>query len=229
MNYQRAESQRGSGRTVANSSRQRKVSAPDRENVFVFEVIFQMIVMADLAYAVMQAKSPQPPQQQDDDARSESQSSNDLSNDSSNKVLSLDSTGSNTGSEKHPSDDSHNSKNNHSDNNTDTEPKVVPTETEIETETEAQRNKRWADALAELFSYAPDSCYTAPAQRRYVLKPEWVLYIEETDTCVFVAEDRRDDCYIVSFRGTVSLGNMLDDLKMNLVPFVHNERFRQVQ
>lgn len=50
-----------------------------------------------------------------------------------------------------------------------------------------------------------------------------VVQHTETDACCFIAQDTVDKCYIVSFRGTSTATNAMDDLKMNLVPFTMME------
>eukprot|EP00750_Incisomonas_marina_P006173 INCI14354.1.p1 GENE.INCI14354.1~~INCI14354.1.p1 ORF type:complete len:1087 (-),score=158.83 INCI14354.1:734-3994(-) len=181
-------------------------SAPDRENVFVFETVLIMCALADFAYNAYRAKTPSPT----DDSQPDDVGSSDAGKGTPPKQPRRLSASSDI------SDASDKSS----------------TAALVEESTDA-RHARWqrnldarlcsvkeASTLAEQTTSAQDaSLEDVKNPKRFRTCPEWVLHIDSTDTDVVVIEDHVDDCYYVAFKGTSSLVNALDDLKMNLVPF----------
>ena len=177
------------------------ISAPDRENVFVFETVLIMCIFADLSYNALGAKCSL-----EDDVnykRRQPQEPGSITASDSALAVTVDAA-----SENSDCDDS------------------APKESTDE------RHARWQRNLNRLLRPVPADPEAgldeSPEQQRFILKPEWVLHVESTDTCVIVAEDLHDDCYIVAFKGTSSLINALDDLKMNLVPFELGDHLMEV-
>lgn len=181
-------------------------SAPDRENVFVFETVLIMCALADFAYNAYRAKTPSPTDDsQPDDAASSDGGKGTPPKPPRRLSASSDMSGASDECSAAPS---------------------------VEESTDA-RHARWqrnldarlcsvkqASALTEQAASAKDAPLEGMEKpTRFRTCPEWVLHVESTDTDVVVVEDDVDDCYYVAFKGTSSLVNALDDLKMNLVPF----------